>query len=80
MATVHFTSELQRFTGESDISVSATNYRELVTELKEIYSSLLTDEIRKMAIAIDGEIIHDPFLEEFGSSSEVHFLFKISGG
>ncbi len=80
MPTVHFTSELQRFTGESEVTVSATNYRELISELKEIYSSLPIDELLKMAIAIDGEIIHDPFLEEIDPLSEVHFIFRISGG
>jgi hypothetical protein len=38
------------------------------------------DEILNMAVAIDGEIIHDPFLEAVGPDSEVHFLFRISGG
>jgi len=34
----------------------------------------------KMAVAIDGEIIHTPFLEKVAASSEIHFLYRISGG
>ena len=80
MATVIFSSELQRFTGEEKTSVSSTNYRDLLVELLNRYRRLPEDEILKMAVAIDGEIIHDPFLEAVGPDSEVHFLFRISGG
>jgi hypothetical protein len=80
MATVIFSSELQRFTGEEKTSVSSTNYRDLLIELLNKYHRLPEDEILKMAVAIDGEIIHDPFLEVVGPNSEVHFLFRISGG
>ena len=80
MATVIFSSELQRFTGEEQISVSSLTYRDLVQEILSLYDKLPRDEIAKMAVAIDGEIIHDPFLEKIGPSSEVHFLFRISGG
>ena len=80
MATVIFSSELQRFTGEEKTSVSSTNYRDLLVELLTKYRRLPEDEILKMAVAIDGEIIHDPFLEAVGPDSEIHFLFRISGG
>ncbi len=80
MATVIFSSELQRFTGEEKTSVSARNYRELVREILDRYEQLPEVEIRKMAVAIDGEIIHDPLLESVRPDSEVHFLFRISGG
>lgn len=80
MATVIFSSELQRFTGEEKTHVSATNYRDLINEILGRYDQLPENEIRKMAVAIDGEIIHDPFLETVKPDSEVHFLFRISGG
>jgi hypothetical protein len=34
----------------------------------------------RMAIAIDGEIIHEPLLETVGDNSEVHFFHFIAGG
>jgi molybdopterin converting factor small subunit len=80
MATVIFSSELQRFTGEERTSVSSSNYRDLLVELQNKYHQLPEDEMKKMAVAIDGEIIHDPFLETVKPDSEVHFLFRISGG
>lgn len=80
MATVIFSSELQRLTGEARTSVSAENYRELVDKLTATYPSLDRDEIMDMAVAIDGEIIHDPLLEPVKPDSEVHFLYRISGG
>ena len=80
MATVIFSSELQKFTGEEQTFVSSLNYRDLVQEILLRYDKLPADEIARMAVAIDGEIIHDPYLEAVGPTSEVHFLFRISGG
>lgn len=81
MATkVIFSSELQKFTGEVQAQVQATNYRGVVAEIVAKYPDLPEDEILKMAVAIDGEIIHDPFLEQIQEGSEVHFLYRISGG
>ena len=80
MATVVFTSELQRLTGEESTQVKARSYRELVDALVTQYPRLDRDELTGMAVAIDGEIIHDPLLEKIRPDSEVHFLFKISGG
>lgn len=80
MATVIFSSELQRFTGEERTQVVAATYRELVDEILNRYPELDREEITGMAVAIDGEIIHDPHLESVGADSEVHFVFRISGG
>ncbi len=80
MATVIFSSELQRFTGEEQISVASLTYRDLVQEIQFRFDKLPPDELEKMAVAIDGEIIHEPFLEKIGPASEVHFLFRITGG
>ncbi|MEX0941804.1 MAG: MoaD/ThiS family protein [Pseudomonadales bacterium] len=80
MATVIFSSELQRLTGEEKTIVDAGTYRELVDKITTRYKDLERDEIMKMAVAIDGEIIHDPLLESVGDNSEVHFLYRISGG
>jgi|SaaInl7_100m_RNA_FD_contig_21_5622061_length_540_multi_8_in_0_out_0_1 hypothetical protein len=81
MATsVIFSSELQKFTGEAQTEVSATSYRALVTEIVARYPDLEEDEILKMAVAIDGEIVHEPLLEQIRPNSEVHFLYRISGG
>ncbi len=80
MATIIFSSELQRLTGEDNLTVDATTYRDLVDQVVARYDKLERDTLMQMAVAIDGEIIHDPLLEAVGPDSEVHFLYKISGG
>jgi len=80
MARVIFSSELQRFTGEASTDVAARNYRDLVAEVLARYPELPAEEIARMAVAIDGEIIADPMLETVRPASEVHFILRISGG
>ena len=80
MALVIFSSELQKLTGEEQTRVDAEVFKDIVTEISNQYSALEHDELMKMAVAIDGEIIHTPFLEKVAATSEVHFLYRISGG
>ena len=80
MAIVIFSSELQKLTGEEQTRVQALVFKDIVVEIASRYSALEYDELMKMAVAIDGEIIHTPFLEKIAPDSEVHFLYRISGG
>lgn len=80
MATVIFSSELQKLTGEEQTSVSARIYKDIIVELVTRYPSLEEDNLMKMAIAIDGEIVPNPLLEVIDETSELHFLYRISGG
>ena len=80
MAIVIFSSELQKLTGEAQTHVDTDVFKDIVTEISNQYSALEHDELMKMAVAIDGEIIHTPFLEKVATTSEVHFLYRISGG
>lgn len=80
MATVVFSSELQLFTGEERTQVEATRFKEIVAELVDRYDALSEEKLMEMAVAIDGEIIHTPFLETVSDNSELHFLHRISGG
>lgn len=80
MALVVFSSELQLFTGEELTQVEAARFKEIVAELVDKYESLTEEKLMEMAVAIDGEIIHTPFLEVVGEDSELHFLHRISGG
>ena len=80
MAIVIFSSELQKLTGEEQTQVESQVFKDIVTEITNRYSALKHDELMKMAVAIDGEIIHTPFLEKVAPSSELHFLYRISGG
>ena len=80
MAIVIFSSELQKLTGEEQTHVDSEVFKDIVTEITNRYSALEHDELMKMAVAIDGEIIHTPFLEKVAPYSEIHFLYRISGG
>ena len=80
MAIVIFSSELQKLTGEEQIRVEAVVFKDIVAEIANQYAAIEHDALMKMAVAIDGEIIHTPFLEKVAPNSEVHFLYRISGG
>jgi hypothetical protein len=80
VAIVIFSSELQKLTGEERTQAKALVFKDIVAEIANQYSALEYDELMKMAVAIDGEIIHTPFLEKVAPNSEVHFLYRISGG
>ena len=80
MAIVIFSSELQKLTGEEQTHVDSEVFKDIVTEITNRYSAIEHDELMKMAVAIDGEIIHTPFLEKVAPSSEIHFLYRIPGG
>ena len=80
MATVVFSSELQALTGEEQTVVDVGVYRDLVEQLVARYELLDKNKLLEMAVAIDGEIIHHPLLEKIQDTSEVHFLYRISGG
>jgi len=80
VAIVIFSSELQKLTGEERTQANAEIFKDIVAEIANQYSALEYDELMEMAVAIDGEIIHTPFLEKVAPNSEVHFLYRISGG
>ena len=80
MATVVFSTELQRLTREEKCEIKVRDYRDLVKQVTERYPALRAEDLMNMAVAIDGVIIHDPLLETLDPNSEVHFLYRISGG
>ena len=80
MALVVFSGRLEELTGQKTFVASSLRYRELLDELVSEFSALDTKVLTEMAVAIDGEIIHTPYLETFTESSEIHFIHKISGG
>lgn len=80
MALVIFSSELQRLTREASAEISARNYQQLVVEIENRFPELTANYLMTLAVAIDGEIVHSPLLEQLSENSEVHFLYRISGG
>jgi hypothetical protein len=81
MASVFFSQPFRQFTGGIErLDISARDYRELVARIAERFPELRQVLAEEVSVAIDGEIIHEPFLETIGPRSEIHFLTRISGG
>ncbi len=82
MATVVLTHEIaQQFTGgETRLEVDADNFRNLLKALDERYPGMGEALKVGLAVAIDGEIFQEPFLEPIRPESEVYFLPAIEGG
>ncbi|MEQ9452141.1 MAG: hypothetical protein RJQ07_11210 [Pseudomonadales bacterium] len=60
---------------ESDVRV----YRDLVRELSARWPAL-QEKLERTAVAIDGQIYQDAFLETINADSEVFFMARIEGG
>lgn len=80
MATVVLPDNFSALTnGERELSTNAQTYRELVAELILRWPQL-EDLLDKTAVAIDGQIYQEAFLEDIGADSEVFFMARIEGG
>ena len=75
-----FSGRLEELTGQKNFVASSLRFRELMDELISEFSALDKNVFTNKAVAIDGEIIHTPYLETFSEGSEIHFIHKISGG
>ena len=81
MAVVFFSEQMLKSTGGVQrMSVAADTYRDLVERVSERFPELRAALTTDLSVAIDGEIIYEPFLEKVSPNSEVHFLHRISGG
>jgi hypothetical protein len=81
VARVLIAADFQRLTNsEGSVEVSARNYRDLLTELYRRFPELEREVLEKMAIAIDGVIIHEPLLQRFDDDSELVFVPRIAAG
>ncbi|MFK7913257.1 MAG: MoaD/ThiS family protein [Pseudomonadales bacterium] len=62
-----------------ELEVSAESYRDLVARLNERWPGI-GPALDDYAVAIDGHIYQEAFLEPLQSDSEVYFMPKIEGG
>lgn len=80
MTRVVFPDHLLAVTGgRREVEVRARNVRELLIELEARFPGSEA-VLAKAAIAIDGQIHQDAYLEEIGADSEVFFLQRLEGG
>ncbi len=81
MAKVFFPDHLMQHTaGTRELELDASSFRDLVAQLERRFPGISGVLLGKVAVAIDGDIIHDPFLDPIGPNSEVYFLHRIEGG
>jgi sulfur-carrier protein len=81
MAKVVLTRGLMQYTGgERELELDAANIRQLLRALGERYPDLEPHLADGVAIAIDGEIFQDAWLEPIPPESEVHVIPQIVGG
>jgi len=72
---------VRRLTGGlTEFDVEANTVRRLITELDRRFPGLGHQIDEGMAIAIDGEIFQDAYLEKLKSDSEIVLIPKIGGG
>jgi hypothetical protein len=80
MARVVFPDHLLSVTGGvRELEVAAATVRDLLIAL-EVRFPGSEETLSKSAIAIDGQIHQDAYLEPIGSSSEVFFMLRLEGG
>ena len=71
----------RRFTGgESEFEIEANTVRRMISELDRRYPGLGRQIDESMAVAIDGEIFQDAYLQPLGPDSEIVLIPKIGGG
>ena len=80
MAKIILPDECAAITGGAcALDIAAENYRDLRTQLAQRWPNL--DELlERYAVAIDGQIYQDAFMEPLRADSEVFFMPRIEGG
>ena len=82
MAKIVLQTEVARdFTsGETEHDVAADDVRQLLRLLDERFPGIGERLRERTAVAIDGEIFQEPYLQRIHADSEVYFLPMIEGG
>jgi molybdopterin converting factor small subunit len=66
--------------GQTEFDIEANTVRRMIAELDRRYPGLGHQIDEGMAIAIDGEIFQDAYLEKLKPDSEIVLIPKIGGG
>ena len=81
MARVVLTGNLKHYTGgETELELDVASVRQLFRQLGERYPDLAPHLEEGLAVAIDGQIYQDAWLEPIPPDGEVHLLPQIAGG
>jgi molybdopterin converting factor small subunit len=66
--------------GETEIEVAATSVRQIFSYLQDRFPHIKSHMVDDMAVAIDGRVFQDAWLEKVREDSEVYLLPRIGGG
>lgn len=66
--------------GVGEVDVDATDVRSAVAALLKRFPGLPAAEVEGCHVAIDGELVMDPFLETLTPTSRVIFVQRIGAG
>jgi len=81
MARIVLTHNLAQLAGGAgELEIDAGNIRQLLGQLGARYPALKPHLVEGLAVAIDGEIFQDAWLEPIPPDSEVHLIPRIAGG
>jgi molybdopterin converting factor small subunit len=73
-------SALREFTGVERVALAARDVRGVVAALDERFPGFSERLGPRFAVAIDGEIVQEAWLEPVPTGSELHFLPPLAGG
>jgi molybdopterin converting factor small subunit len=80
MVRVVFPNHLLTYTGgEREVDLEADNFRGLLEALEQRFPGS-REALGRSAVAIDGQIYQDAFLESLEPGAEVFFMQRIEGG
>ena len=66
--------------GKTSIEVEATSVRQIFNYLQERFPNIKSHMVDDIAVAIDGTVFQDAWLEKVKEDSEVFLLPRIGGG
>ena len=80
-ATVHFTSDLRRFTdGVAEVEADGSTVGALINDLDQRFPGI-GDRLREgTAVVINGVLVAHPEYEPVPEGAEIHFVHQPSGG
>ncbi len=81
MPRVVLTGNLKQLAGGTEeLDLEASDIRQLLRVLGERFPKMRPQLEQGIAVAVDGQIYQDGWLEPIGPDSEVHLLPRIGGG
>ena len=66
--------------GATSIEVEATSVRQIFCYLQDRFPNIKSHMVDDIAVAIDGTVFQDAWLEKITENSEVYLLPRIGGG